>query len=245
MFKFLFAFLLLPTVVLAAPETPKENVWITPITAVEGETIDLHALVYNKTDKLAKVTIEFASPDEVIGSVDIPVQKGSAETALLSWTYPIFRTTVTASVISAVDTQKKNIPELLGVIGEVTIGTRDKTDATVDTVRGRAIGIFDTVDGWRKKQAQRYLYMRDSARQKLGIDKTIDLLDKVKYRKAVDPNNSSTIGGISISPAFPLGAYITLLFATAMATIFSSVYLFYTTVVLLFLLILRIIRKLF
>lgn len=243
--------LIAATVVHAAPTQPGASVWIVPANAKKGDTVELDALVYNSAAKTVTVSVLFATPTEDIATVNLTLPEGTAKTATSPWTVPNGQVTVTASVIKAVDANQKNVPELLGTIGTVTVGTQKSSVINVasfgvgaETWFGSLIGI---IEPWRTAQATRYVALRDATKHELNVNNASDIAGQFNAPDApgvpggTQPNDAKTPS----QRAFPIASYWTLLYASALAAIFASAALFYITIGLIILLLLRLFIRLF
>ncbi len=241
----LFLIFLPSAALFAAPTAPERTVWIEPASADAGEEIELNAFVYNATAKTATVTVLFATPDAEVATAVITVAPQTGKVALAPWQVPNEPAAVTASVVSALDAAKKNIPELLGIIGVVTVGETTNTiipAALRGGVESFFSGMIDRLEPWRKKQAEYFVALRDQKKDELGVNTIKDLADKIEQPPAEAPAQEES--GDSGAPApkqadLPIGAYLVLLYASALATIFSSATLFYVTAILLAIMVLR------
>ncbi len=240
--------LVLPTGAFAAPTPPAQSVWIVPENPKKGTTAELNALVYNKSTKSVTVSVLFSIPDDEIETISATIAPATAKTITALWDVAEGTQQITASVISAVDSNKKTVPELLGVVGTVTIG---KTSSVETTLRGILGNVFSIIDPWRQKQAQHFTTLRDAAREKVGVKSIKEAYDTFaplppEVPAAPGDTKEDTVADLALGyEAIPIGAYITLIYATALATIFSSIALFYITLTLLSLLVLRFIIRIF
>jgi hypothetical protein len=235
----------------ALPNAPAVSVWMTPAKAKKGDAVVLNAYIYNSTAKTITASVLFSTPEDDIATINLTLPAQSAKTATSDWIVPETQTVVTASVIKAVDANQKNIPELLGPIGTVTTGT-----ASTFSIESLGIGaktwvgtVFSTIEPWRIKQADYFIALRDTTKKELGVDESSDVLSQLTLQNK-NPEVPALPGEerpaqTATQRAFPIGKYGTLIYASALASIFASVALFYITVALLLILILRFFFRLF
>lgn len=247
-----FLLILLPIPALAVPAAPEKTVWIEPASADEGEAIELSAFVYNRTAKTATVTVLFAAGETEIATTIITVAPQTGKVALAPWQQPKETTVVTASVVKALDAAKKNIPELLGIIGTATIGAENSpliSDELQGDIKEWVTSIVAKFEPWRKKQAQYFVALRDRKKDELGINSVKDITDRFEQKDAeapATPGEEPTLADLTTSDSdIPLASYAVLIYATSLAAMFSSFALFYITVVLLAILVLRFFFSLF
>jgi len=240
-FSFLILSFLAPTISFATPVVPQASVWMDPAAAEIGDSIELNAFVYNSTQKNGSITVLFATSTEELASVVIDVPAQTAKVAVTKWKIPEISTVVTASVTKAIDSSKKNMPELLGVIGTVTVGSNTKKldTAGLGGILKKWFAVaFSSLDPWRVKQAEKYTTLRDKKKEELGVGQMKDI-----YANLVEDNDVST-GESSSQEQKPtatekFGGHAILVVATMLAALFTSVALFYIALILLALFVLR------
>lgn len=252
-FLALIPLLLLPLIVFAAPTIPTQTVWMTPEGASSGTAIVLSAFVYNTTQKSVTVTVGFFNKSTEVAQATSTISPQTALTLSAPWTVPEVGSVITAKVTKAVDNNKKEVPEIIGTVGTVTVGVLPQTTTTQLTERLRSImsTIFAFVEPWRRSQAQYFETLRDTKKAILGIDSTKDAIDALNpitpEAPAVPGTDTKTEKGLEdIAPRYqgiPVGDYIVFLYATALATIFGSIALFYIVAILLALFVVRLIVR--
>jgi hypothetical protein len=235
----------------APPNAPAASVWMTPANAKKGDDVVLNAFIYNSTNKTITTSVLFSTPESEIATINLTLSAQSAKTATSDWTVPETQTVVTASVIKAVDANQKNIPELLGPVGTVTAGTPStfsigSLGIGAKTWAGTVLAI---IEPWRIKQADHFIALRDKTKRELGVDVASDVMSKFTLQNK-NPEVPALPGEerptqTATERAFPIGKYATLLYASALASIFASATLFYISVVLLAILVLRFFIRLF
>jgi hypothetical protein len=200
----------------AVATLPNSSVWFTPADAAIGSAISLNALVYNNQTQNINFTVDFSVGATLIGTVTEVIPAQTAKTLSYAWVMPKVATVVTAKVIAAANTKKQSVPLLIGILGKVTVG-------------GVApiISALAKLEAYRVQQSAKYVALRDSTKSQLNITMTNGM--------PTIPSEKS-LGNPSV--------YLTLIYSTALATLFSNVAVFYIACILLLLLVLRFIVKL-
>lgn len=240
-------------VVFAQTNLPvQQSVWVTPADAKKGEAIEIKALIYNDSTKSATMAVLFADVENEIGTKSIVIEGQTAKTVIMPWLLPDTSKQITVSIVKALDVNKKNMPELLGIVGTVNVGIDEVSRTEVEgKLKGIFLSVFSKIDPWREKQSIYFTKLRDVTRERLGLKTIVDayktLAPQVPGSTAVSgENKEKTIGNVSVGyDQVPLGLYFTLIYATALASIFSSIALFYILSVLLLLFVLRFIIRIF
>lgn len=229
------AFFVIHSTSFAAATVPNTSVWVTPADAKVGTTITLNALVYNDQNQDVTVTVLFKTPTVSIGTVSQSIAAGSAKTVTEAWTMPDVSTTVTATVTAAVTKQKQSVSSLIGVVGTVSVGASTTSLAIPGSsaVSAWFRSVFSSVESFRTKEASYYAALRDETKKALGITPS--------------QHGAATVGeyGLPVIKADNPVQYFTLIYATALAAFFGSQVIFYVSVVLIILLILRFIVNMF
>jgi hypothetical protein len=243
--------ILSPLIVYAVPT---QSVWMTPETAVAGDKIEISAFVYNKTQKNVLVTVGFFDATKEIAQATSPIAPQTALAIPVQWVVPSEGTVITAKVTKAVDSSKKEVSELLGVVGSVTVGVIPQTTTAQLSERLKYFlgTVFAVVEPWRKEQAQRFAQLRDAKKVLLGISspkEAFDVLNPIPPEAPAVPGTDmkGEPGLEDIAPRYqgvPIKDYAVYLYATAFATIFASVALFYILAVLLALFVVRFVVRL-
>jgi hypothetical protein len=214
----------------AAATLPNSSVWFTPADAPIGSAIALNALVYNNQTQNINFTVDFTVGATLIGTVTEVIPAQTAKTLSYAWVMPKVATVVTAKVIAAANTKKQSVPALVGTLGTVTVGGVTPIISTVlpggslTTWFAPALANLET---YRVQQSVKYVALRDSTKSQLNITMTNGM--------PTIPSEKS-LGNPSL--------YLTLIYSTALATLFSNVAVFYIACILLILLVLRFIVKL-
>ena len=230
----------------ATAALPTNSIWVSPATAAEGAAITLNALVYNNTAQDVTVTVTFttkpadpAVQPKVLGTIKQLVTSESAKTFSQAWTMPKGAIAVTGAVTSALTKQNQSIQTLVGPLGTITVGSDAVTPvATGVTFPGSVqlsnwFGPFITkVEAWRTKEATYYTALRDKTKTQLDITKS-----------AATTTPVSVDGLPPVKTDNPM-QWVTLIFATACASLFSNMVIFYISAILLILLVLRFIINL-
>jgi hypothetical protein len=130
------------------------------------------------------------------------------------------------------------------------------TDATIGNVEAQLKGtlgtLFAKIEPWRVKQAAHFTALRDRKKAELGIDSAKDVYDALTPDAPEAPAAPGTpqeeqdLADLQNDyQGIDLAGYGIYIYAMALATIFSSVALFYITGILLALFVLRMIIRLF
>lgn len=242
-----FFVLIIPLHVYGAVEAPEFNIWITPPDAKPGEAIEIHAFVYNNTTKNVTATISFKVSAKEIGKSTISIPAETAKAAKISWEFPQEKTEVLVEVTNAVDTRKKNVPELVGVVGTVTI-EENNTKGSLALPSQQAIkkwfgSIFATIEPFRIKQSDHYTELRNNTRDKLGLGSKNGMLPDLSEPETPavpgDDEESLRAGSVTTARQLNIGNYLTYLYASALAALFTNIAVFYITLILVILLVLR------
>lgn len=240
----------------AVSQLPSNTVSIDPTDATIGSPIKINALVYNNQKNSVTFTIEFKTGDLIIGKPVVNVIPAlSAKTVSVDWKQPETQIQVNVSITSAINNQRKDLVELHGLVGSILVGqgSSDKNN-DFSIPKGKLQEIFfslkDKLETFRKKQAKHYANLRDTTKAKLGIkngegtiNTTPDFADLAPQPISNDnPDTSNDLDLIKTDDPMDYGV---LIFATAMASLFGIVWMFYTAIVLLVILILRSLFRMF
>lgn len=235
-------------------ESVLQSVWYEPFNTAPGDAITLSALLYNKDQKPVTFTVVFDQNGAMIGTPVVVVVGGvSAKTVSIKTTQPQQAQTVTASVTAAINSLKKDVPALHGVIGTVTIGP-PATDTTVplslntSSIIAFGLSIKEKVDVFRIAQAKHFATVRDDARQKLGLPSAPSVTDVLMPKAPSAPGaftSEEATSGIKIYKADNPLEYPRLVGATALAAFFGQAMLFYIVLVIVFFFVLRFLYRMF
>jgi hypothetical protein len=235
---FVILFALVGTRVFAAASLPSNSIWYDPTTAKVGDTITLHALVYNDQETSATVTVAFTNSDNVtIATVTSVVPSQNAKTLSATWTMPAGSTVITGTVTAAVSPSNTSITELLGPLGTMTISPISSTvDISLPSFPGSAWlnNLIATVEAFRIKEATYFADLRDTSKANADIGSVLSTSSS-----STTPASAAT-NGLLGHPS----DYFTYLYASALATMFASQVLFYILLLLVVLLLLRFIVNL-
>lgn len=244
---------LLPYAVYAQSVTPPaETLWVTPPDAQAGDTVSIHAFLYNSQTQAITFTVAFAAriasdekaPEKEITTQTVTIGAQSAQTLTIDWTMPEKEMKVTVAVTKALTKLKKDETALHGTFGTVTIGASHGLavpNIAIPNTEGIKVWLaekFKGVEAYRLKHAKQFAELRAQSRANLGIDTIRNIEDPVDISGVQYYNGErvSTNKGVD---------YFNLLYSSSMGTIFASMPLFYITFVLLLFLILRFILKRF
>jgi hypothetical protein len=192
----------------------------------------LNALVYNNQTQNINFTVDFSVGATLIGTVTEVIPAQTAKTLSYAWVMPKVATVVTAKVIAAANTKKQSVPLLIGILGKVTVGGVAPIISTAafpgsSTLTTWFAPALAKLEAYRVQQSAKYVALRDSTKSQLNITMTNGM--------PTIPSEKS-LGNPSV--------YLTLIYSTALATLFSNVAVFYIACILLLLLVLRFIVKL-
>lgn len=130
---------------------------------------------------------------------------------------------------------------------EVTPSSLDKVETKLKT---SFAGVYTYVEAYRNKQAIYFQDLRDKTKIKLGIEVSSEIVDRLKPFFEAPPAPVAIPGtedgdGLYIKEVDNPKDYGLLIFATAMASLFASVLMFYGVLILLIFIVLRTIFKMF
>ncbi len=139
---------------------------------------------------------------------------------------------------------------------QTTATVTETETAPINNVETQLKGILATafakIEPWRKKQAEYFSTLRDKKKEELGINSAKDVYDALTPEAPEAPatpgstQQEEDLGDLSDQyKGADLVGYGVFLYATALATIFSSIALFYISAILLTLFVLRFILRLF
>jgi hypothetical protein len=230
----------------ATAEVPSAAVWVTPSDAKAGDAIMLNAFVYNNTTDEASATVVFTQgiPAEAkgIATATITVPANTAKIATVSWTMPEKSALVTATVTKAVTKAKKDIPSLAGVLGTVTIGGTTMALPDFGNVKGR-IGVWlAAIEVFRLKQAEHYAQVLKESKQTVnGVAKKdiVNLLTPDDSNAPTPTTEGQLSAGSVKETESHAGAYASMVFATAANSFFAHKALFYISLIIVGLFIVR------
>lgn len=238
--------LFFPTGVFAVATAPEFSVWVMPERARAGETVKLNAFVYNSTDVSATVTVVFKEGTETIDTQTIEINRKTAVVASASWKMPKQKTQVTVEIVKAIDVKKKAIPQLVGVVATAPIkGSDTKSSLSLPsevTLKRWAGSVLDTIEPFRIKQAKRYKAVRDRAKAALGLttsEVSVAPNDTPEAPAVPQTDQTTPEGSLSAMRELNIESYGTYLYGTVLSSFFSNIAVFYISIVIIFLLILR------
>lgn len=216
--------------------TPSEGIWIEPKEAKAGENITLNILVYNDSEKTANVIVSFFETDTLIddsGVLVIPPK--TAKTSTVLWVMPKESKVVTAKIKSALDTTKKPIPNMTGVLATTSIGGAQN----IKLPKLSGIKVFfqkniDKLEIFRVRQLDNFSEMKAKYQVAVEANKSTDV------NKMLEPTPS---GGSDVIESEKIEVnmldYVKLVYASIGKGLFEHKSYFYIAVSLLTLLILR------
>lgn len=226
-----------------------QNVWYEPFNTAPGDSITLSALLYNKDPKPVTFTVVFKTPEKAIGEPVVVVVEGvSAKTVSVKTVQPQTIEKVSAEITAAINSTKKDVAALHGIIGSTTIGVvseKEKQSFSFDTssLKGIANSFHGGIEVFRKQQAVYFAQMRDSARQALAI--TPNATNDLFSSNGIPPEKDLTTKDIAVYKTDNPFEYVRLIGGTALASFFGSATLFYIALVLLGFFLLRFLYRMF
>lgn len=239
-------FLGAPWMTHAVVTPPAQTVWVTPSDAKSGAAIELNAFVYNNTKNDVSATVVFATDTKDIGTATVMVIKEGGKTATLAWIMPETAATVTATITKVTNVKdKKDVEALKGRLGIIVVGAQPPI-AVVGVPNQHAIKEWFTVhlagiEAWRVAKADTFAAMRDQAKHNLGITIARKVEEKIaKEIAGVEPEKPTSVDSQN-NPK----DYVVLIGATALASLFASMLMFYTVAIVLASFILRFIIRRF
>lgn len=232
----------------AAPNAPQQSVFLTQENPKKGEAVQLNALVYNQGSDTVKATVSFLDAETEIGTAQITIPPRSAQTAMVTWTFPSALTEVTVFVTAATDSRGRTVSTMIGQVGTASFGKDSSSffsGAGIESQLTNLIAfVFEDIEPWRLKQAERFADLRDRKRAELGISTAQETYSS--YINNTSPEVPALPGGQQTTSYIPVEkqklnvtGYATLLYATSMSKLFSSMVLFYVAILLGIILIIR------
>lgn len=219
--------------VFALGDTPAQKVWVTPVGATPGTAIVISAFLYNDQKETVTYTLEVKAADTNITTTVATLAPGSAKTLTFNWKEPKEQTTVAVSIISALGKNKKDIPLLHGTLGAALVGEKASTSSipSLDVGASAVDKAKAFVESIRTKQADYFTTLRDSKRTLLGLDPV--------------GTPSTDADGLQVKRVDNPVDYAMLIVATALASFFSHVMLFYAISIIIIFLLIRVLVKMF
>ncbi len=230
----------LPQIAGATATVPSSGVWYTPVGAAASSEITLNALVYNEMSEAVTFIVTFKSGETIIGKAEgLVVAPKSAKTASVKWTMPSTPTPVVATVTSATNKLKKEIPSLVGDLGSVNVGGIDEIKIPeIKKVKGFFGNIINSLETFRLKQLNYFTLLKQKHQKVLGPNTPKDISDILKPEVPASPD---TVG--ETADGEPANShtmeYLTLVYASLGKSYFDHKAFFYVTVILVALFILK------
>lgn len=236
-----------------------------PDRAVAGESVVISAAVHNTTSQTVSVTVEFTAGTVLLGKKTIRIPKKEVGVATIEWSVPTVATTVTAEVPTAVGANGMFISTLVGTLGTVTITPATvlpKEVSALERIPGVVAVIawgnrsIATIEPFRTKQAELFAQKASEARKSLGIavGSAVGNAVEKKVSSALDPQPTETdttskkayqsVAAVKEEGLHPL-TYASLIGSVALGSFFGNKILFYVSLILLLLLLLRFIISFF
>ncbi len=233
---------LLGVILVHAQTISKQGVWISPSDALPGADITINTLVFNNTKTNSTITVVFRAGGVDIGTTNVLVPKEIAKPAGVPWVVPEVPTTIEAIATKAVTANGKAVSELTGVIGSVRVGPVEVVEESTNAVTGILAKVFRVTEPIRTKYATYFADLRDTVKTRIGIaigtrvgEKVTDaFLSEVPAAPAEKTDTPSEKKGFDN----PLD-YLTLIFASGMATLLGNQPLFYITAILIIIMLIK------
>ena len=149
------------------------------------------------------------------------------------------------NALAATSVAKEPTTEPTVEVAVTPASSLDKAETKLKDILGP---IYTSLEVFRKKQAEHFAVVRDKMKVKLGIDLTEDALERIKPFLAPPPAPSAVPGvdpqeDLEIKKLDNPKDYGALIGSTALASLFASVWMFYTVLVLLLFFLIRSIFK--
>ncbi|MCC7436330.1 hypothetical protein IT402_00420 [Candidatus Nomurabacteria bacterium] len=243
--------------VFAIGSLPKENVFVSPKDAEINTPVKINALIYNNQPESITFTIEFKEGDSLVAKPVVKVVNSlAAETVSVDFKQSEEQTQINVSITSAINKQRQDLVGLHGLVGSVLIGKSVDKNKNLSMPEGKLREIFyslkEKIEVFRKKQAIYFTNLRDSTKMKLGIKISEDALQNLTPdfanmapTIATEEKSSENVEGLEKAELDNPMDYVTLIYSTALASLFGSVLMFYAAFFLILLLILRFIFRMF
>jgi hypothetical protein len=249
MMKYFFS-LLLVVVLATSAYAADAKVWFTPMPGKEPVSLTTGdpILIYAKLDNVLKdpvtYVLAFTVGEKTIGSKVVTLAGYTAQDTSVEWKMPETSTDVLVTVAKATDKNKKELKALAGPIGTVTVGVPvATTQLDLGPVKGWVGDLVSALEAWRVKQSEYFTALKDEAKEVLSrttIKDVGDLLQpETPTQSATDANpqveqkdNGTTLG------------YLKLIYATAGKAFFGHKGVYFVTIILAALLLIRLFLKL-
>lgn len=227
------------TSVLAVADVPTQKVSVEPIEVTAGSDITISAFLYNNQKETITFTLLAKGGDTTIGKPVVTLAAGSAKTVTIGWKQPKTQTTVTVSVVSALNSKKVDITSLHGSLGAVLVGPvlAPTPNTPLSSPKGTVTKLYQNsklfLEEFRVKQMNHFARERDEARAEVN-QTTVATLP-----------GAPVDDGIEVAKVNNPMDYGMLVLSTALASFFASVAMFYGALFLIVFLIIRLFFKLF
>lgn len=243
----------------AVGNLPSNPVSVAPSNAKPGDPIEIMALIYNNQKETITFSVEFKSGDNLIDKpVVTTISSMSAKTVSIKWKQPEIKTQINVSITSAVDKQRKDLTQLHGIVGFIILGNKEfETVGSLSNISipdGKIKEVFynlrDKLEVFRKKEFSHFSILRDKTKIKLNIEVPTEVKDSITpdfatSESQIDKSDDVTLGYLEKENLDNPMDYGTLVYATALASLFGSIIMFYTALILILFLILRVLFKMF
>ncbi len=241
------ASIMLGTILVHAQTISKQGVWVSPADAVPGADITINTLVFNNTKTDSTITVVFRAAGVDIGTTNVLVPKEIAKPASVPWVAPEVPTVVEAVATKAVTSNGKAVPELTGVIGSVRVGPVEVVEESTNPVTKVLAKVFNITEPIRTTYATYFANLRDTVKTRIGIavgtrvgEKVTDAFLSEVPAAPIEKTDTPTEQNKFDNPI----DYLTLIFASGMATLLGNQPLFYITLVLLIIMLIKFIFRL-
>lgn len=236
---------------IAVPAHAAESkVWFTPmpgkesVTLATGDPILIYAKLNNVLKDPVTYVLAFTAGEKAIGTKVVTLAGYTGQETSVEWKMPETSTEVQVVIAKATDKNKKELKALIGPVGSVTVGVPPATTGVnLGPVKGWVGDVVATLETFRTTNLAYFTKLKDEAKEVLSrttIKDVGDLLQpETPTQSATDPNpqveqkdNGTTLG------------YLKLMYATAGKAFFAHKGVYFVTIILVGLLIIRLLLKL-
>lgn len=224
-----------------------KSVWYTglpsekPSTLSAGDSILIYAKIENVLPDPITYVLAFSAQEKTIANKTLTLPGYSRQDISIPWTIPAEPVDVTAAIVKATDAQKKEMKALVGPIGTVTVPLKP------DTLSEAKIFFASTVAKLEEIRLQQYASFSAQKKEANGIIDSTTLRDVHTILQPESPNESQQqTNPTSEKTKKTIGQYAKLVYSTLGEAFFKNKTIFFVSIILIGLLIVRgIIRLLF
>lgn len=219
---------------------PQNQVWFAPVDATPQSAITLNAFIYNPTDTAVIVTVGFTNGGKSLGVATVTIPQDMGKVASVPWIMPTGTALVAVTVEKATTSKKSEIKSLLGPVGIITVGAAPPNVLT-GKIKVWFLKTFAIIEKFRVAQATQYKALLLQSKIKAGQSGVDDI------GKVLVPDAPGVPGEVTNpKDKYPdFAAYGKLIYAMALSSFFEKKLLFYISVGLLALVVVRFIVRRF